>query len=278
MDFTRRQWLAATGSAAVLGTAGAASARAIQTKKVLFFTKSSGFQHSVIARQGEKLGHAERILTEIGKPAGFDVVCSKDGGMLNPDKIGQFDVIVFYTTGDLTKPGTDKQPPITTEGEAALYEAIKGGKGFMGMHCATDTFGSHRGKGGDDPYIEMIGGHFAGHDAQQQAKLMVNDAKFPGADAFAGGNDSFTLLDEWYGLKFLNKDMHPVFTQVTEGMKGPSYEGKPNYPSTWARRHGKGKVFYTSMGHREDVWENPKYQSLLVGALKWLTNQAEASV
>ena len=45
-------------------------------------------------------------------------------------------------------------------------------------------------------------------------------------------------------------------------MKGTTYE-RPNYPETWARMHGKGRVFYTSMGHREDVWENPMYQGLL---------------
>ncbi len=51
-----------------------------------------------------------------------------------------------------------------------------------------------------------------------------------------------------------------------------------NLPETWARMHGKGRVFYTSMGHREDVWENPKYQGLLVGALKWATGEVDAEI
>jgi type 1 glutamine amidotransferase len=58
-------------------------------------------------------------------------------------------------------------------------------------------------------------------------------------------------------------------------MKGKDYE-RPNYPQTWCRLHGKGKVFYSSMGHREDVWENVKYQQLLLGALQWVTGQVEA--
>ena len=42
--------------------------------------------------------------------------------------------------------------------------------------------------------------------------------------------------------------------------------------------HGKGRVFYTSMGHREDVWENPKYQGLLLGALGWATGKVDFDV
>ena len=75
-------------------------------KKVLFFTKSQGFQHSVIAhstKNPEKLAWAERILTEVGAKHGFDVTCSKDGTLFTPENLKQYDVIAFYTTGDLTK-------------------------------------------------------------------------------------------------------------------------------------------------------------------------------
>lgn len=276
MSLTRRELLLATSAGLLLpGTFGRALAqeKSGKPKKVLFFTKSSGFQHSVIARKGDDLSMAERILTELGKEHGFEVVASKDGRMFDPDKIGQWDAFAFETTGDLTKPGTDKTPPISEEGEKALYAAVKSGKGFMGMHCATDTFGHHRGKGADDPYIQMIGGQFTGHGAQQEALLTIADPNFPGTKLF--GTDSFRITDEWYGLKNLAKDMHVIFVQNTKGMQGRDY-ARPNYPETWARLHDKGRVFYTSMGHREDVWENEKYQKLLVEALRWITGQIEA--
>ena len=144
-DLNRRQWL---WPAARRGWVPASMGRVLAepkggTKKVLFFTKSSGFQHSVITRKGDKLGLAERILTEIGKEHGFEVVASKDGRLFEPDQIGQWDAFAFETTGDLTTPGTDKNPPISADGEKAFYDAIRAGKGFMGMHCATDTFGHH---------------------------------------------------------------------------------------------------------------------------------------
>lgn len=195
--------------------------------------------------------------------------------MFDPDKIGQWDAFVFYTTGDLTKPGRDGQPPISEPGLQAFFAAIEAGKGFVGLHCATDTFGVHRGRNGDDPYIKMIGGHFAGHGAQQLAKIEIADPKFPGVDGFGSG--SFELNDEWYGQKYLADDLHVILTQSTEKMKGKEYD-RGNYPETWARMQGKGRVFYTSMGHREDVWENPKFQGLLLGALAWTTGQVDADV
>lgn len=270
---TRRDWLAALGAAGLLGTSLGKAVRAAegQAKKVLFFTKSSGFQHSVIARKGDELGLAERILSEIGKAAGFEVVPSKDGRVFDPDKIGQWDAFVFCTTGDLTKEGTDKQPPMSPEGEQAFYEAIRGGKGFMGMHCATDTFGHHRNRGADDPYIKLIGGEFQSHGAQQAVKLDVADSSFPGVSPFG---KSFEINDEWYAQQHLADDLHVIIAHDTGTMKGWEYE-RPNFPQTWARHEGKGRVFYTSMGHREDVWENPNYQQLLIGALKWITGQAE---
>jgi hypothetical protein len=124
-----------------------------------------------------------------------------------------------------------------------------------------------------DPYIQMLGGEFSIHGAQQNAILHTIDPKFPGAEAFNGAR----FPEEWYSLKNFAPDLHVILSQECTGMKGPMYQ-RGNYPETWARRHGQGPVFYTSMGHREDVWENPLYQGLLIGALSWATGKVEASV
>ncbi len=278
----RRQALLA-GGAALLGMGTGALNRSFAAekssgKKVLFFTKSSGFQHSVITRKDGKLSLAERILTELGKEHGFEVVASKDGRLFDPDKIGQWDAFAFETTGDLTTPGTHKDgEPMSADGKKAFLDAIHDGKGFMGMHCATDTFHSPKG-GGIDPYIAMIGGEFIRHGAQQKSRIDVVDTQFPGAGAFGG---SFDIMDEWYALKNFPDDLHVIMVQNTKDMektKNNNVYDRPSFPETWARMHGKGRVFYTSMGHREDVWENPLYQGLLVGALGWITGKVDASV
>jgi type 1 glutamine amidotransferase len=280
MSLNRRQMLFATG-AAMLGASSLRRATAADKgspKKVLFFTKSSGFQHPVIARKDGKLSLAERILTEIGKEHGFEVVASKDGRLFDPDKIGQWDAFAFETTGDLTTPGDHKDgEPMSADGKKAFLDAIRAGKGFVGMHCATDTFHS---KGSElDPYIAMIGGEFITHGAQQVARLNVTDGRFPGVQPFGS---SFEINDEWYAMKDFQDDLHVILVQNTQDMektKGSNnvYD-RPSFPETWARMHGKGRVFYTSMGHREDVWENPLYQGLLIGALNWATGKVDASI
>ena len=85
------------------------------------------------------------------------------------------------------------------------------------------------------------------------------------------------MLEEWYALKNFAPDLHVILVQDNQGMHDLDYE-RPNFPATWARKHEKGRVFYTSMGHREDVWENPKYQGLLLGALGWATGRIDADV
>ena len=122
----------------------------------------------------------------------------------------------------------------------------------------------------------MIGGEFAGHGPkQEESTLEIVDDGFPGVKPF--GSKSFRITDEWYALKHLADDLHVILVQVTEGLTGPMYR-RPNFPETWARTHGKGRVFYTSMGHREDVWENPKYQGLLIGALNFVTGKVDADI
>ena len=270
----RRQLL--QSGVALLGAGSLAqllAASAAAPKKVLFFTKSSGFQHSVIARKGDELSHAEKILTDLGKEHGFEVVCSKDGRLFNPDVIGAWDAFVFETTGDLTKEGTDKTPPMSKDGEKALYDAVRSGKGFLGLHCGSDTFGHHRGMGADDPYIQMIGGEFAGHGAQQEATIDIVDPSYPGVKEL--GDKSFRITDEWYAQKNIADDLHVILVQNTTGMKGADYD-RPNFPQTWSRKHGQGRVFYSSFGHREDVWSNPKIQGLIVGGLGFVTGKIDA--
>jgi type 1 glutamine amidotransferase len=181
-----------------------------------------------------------------------------------------------------------KEPGMGDAGKAAFLEAIRDGKGFIAFHSGSDTFhskghphktgelmrdASEDGKDEFDPYIQMLGGEFIIHGAQQPAVLKTVDPKFPGAAAF----DNASFVEEWYSLKNFAPDLHVILTQHCESMKGPMYQRQP-YPETWARMHGKGRVFYTSMGHREDVWSKPEFQGLVVGALKWITGQIEVDV
>ena len=278
---TRRQMLAASGAALSLSAfpTGWTTAADAPKRKVLMFTRSQGFEHSVIKRSTpDKLGHAEQILTDLGAKNGFEVTCTKDGRVFLPENIAKYDAFFFYTTGDLTKEGGDKTPPMPAEGKIALLKAIAEGKGFLASHCGSDTFHSP----GDrfvtndkdkDPYIAMLGGEFIKHGAQQKAWMRLVDTKFPGAKDLK----DFEMMEEWYSLKNFAPDLHVILVNDTKEMKGFEYE-RPSFPATWARMHQKGRVFYTSMGHREDVWTNKTFQDLVLGGLAWASKNVDADV
>ena len=275
----------------VLAPALQAASSPPANKKVLFFSKSSGFEHDAIKTDDNPAhGYAFRVLKELGAKHNIDFTFSKDGSLFSKDYLAQFDAIFFYTTGDLTlaknSPAQgDGNPPMSAAGKAALLDAIANGKGFVGTHSAADTFHPPGNKDhgparyvsdGDnaDPYTKMIGTSFIKHDAQQKAHQIVADAKFPGMSAVPA---DFGPNEEWYSLKNFPSDLHVLLVQDTGTMQGPSYQRAP-YPSTWARMHGKGRVFYTSMGHRDDVWTNPVFQEVLMGGLNWALRRVDADV
>jgi len=280
----RRQFLRTTTAATLGGWAVTRTTHAAPpARRILFFSKSSGFEHSVISYKQGQPSYAEKQLTELGAKNNWAFTFSKDGSLFSPAYLAQFDALLFYTTGDLCSAGTDKQPPMTPEGKQALLDYVASGKGFVGSHSASDTFhtnneakkGPERYKNfgeAADPYVKMLGGEFIKHGAQQAAKMRVIDTKFPGFEKYGAG---FDLQEEWYSLKDFRKDIHVLLVQETETMKGIEYE-RPAYPATWARKHGQGRVFYTSMGHREDVWTNPIFQDILIGGISWAVGNFEA--
>ena len=254
-------------------------------RKVLFFSKSSGFEHSVIHRPEGELSFAEKLLQQWGPEESVEFTCSKDGSLFSPKYLDQFDAYFFYTTGDLTEAGTDKNPPLTPEGKKAFLDAIHQGKGFIGTHSASDSFHSPNYAHADtrykddppdqrDPYIVMLGGEFIIHGAQQHSRMIPIDRHFPGMEDFP---EDFRPLEEWYSLKNFAPNLHVILLQDTTGMKGPMYQ-RPPYPATWAHMYGRGRVFYTSMGHREDIWTNPVFKKLLFGGIHWATGSLPASV
>jgi len=285
--FNRRQFvqtgLVAAGSMTLPNLLFAAG-----KKSVLVFTKSSGWEHDVVKRVDGKLSIVEQAVTSLGEKHGFNVTASKDGGVFDSKDFHKYAAVLFFTTGDLTTVGTDKNPPISPKGKQALLDAIHGGLGFVGVHAASDTFHTQPDPEGgsnryiahgeqSDPYLRMLGGEFITHGSKprlQDANIIVNDPKFPGLE---GVGSHFTFNDEWYSLKDFRTDLHVILTIDTKGMSGKPYE-RPPYPMTWARMEGKGRVFYTAIGDRPENWSNPLFLNLLAGGIRWATGSAKASL
>ena len=182
---------------------------------------------------------------------------------MNAAALKTYDAVIFAnTTGDLPLP--DPQ---------AFVDWVKSGKGFIGVHSATDTFPKFQ------PYLDMIGGQFKTHGAQVEVDVINQDAKFPGCSHSPA---NWKVFDEIYQLKgFERTNVHGMLTLD----KHPNNKSPGGYPIAWCSNYGKGRVFYTSLGHREDVWDaNYKddkgerknapdvavmFQQHLLGGIKW---------
>jgi type 1 glutamine amidotransferase len=290
-----------TGLSAFAGAADTA-----KPKRLLLVTHSGGFMH-------DSIGVAEQVLKEIGPKNGFEVTCfrftgdpdakvkvggkevsalqaysdkyrtttgekGKPGeevtkaqcGHINAETLKNYDVVLFFTTG---KKGDQFGPAMTPDEEKELVEWVKAGHAFTGTHCATDTMYTPL-------YGELIGALFQIHPAQQKVRLKIEDPKHPAAKGFTDGTEYF---DEWYIFRdkpysdeapYGRDRLHVILSMYPDSFK-PNYVRKDNdYAISWCREVGKGKVFYTSMGHRRETWRDPHFQESLIGGLKWATGQA----
>jgi len=222
-------------------------------KKLLIVTVTKGFRHSSI-------GTAEKILGQLANEKnGFAVDYVRNesdmASKMTPDALRQYDGFIFAnTTGVLPLP--DKK---------AFLNEIKGGKIFVGMHSASDTF--HAANTNDvDPYIEMLGGEFHGHGQQAGVECLVQDRKHPATKHL--GESYCIEQEEMYLMKHYNSDGKNHELLVLD--KHPNHKQQlGHFPVAWCKEYGKGRVFYTSLGHREDVWENKRYQQHILGGIRW---------
>ncbi len=259
--------------------------------RVLYFTKSAGYEHSVVKWANSQPGssYSERVLTALSGEHNFVLTFSKDAALFSPEYLARFDVIMFYTSGDLFSVGQDGAPAMTPAGKQALFDAIAGGKGFVGLHSASDTFHTFEHGGGNpadrhnryknhgeesDPFVQFLGGEFINHGAQQVATVRVTDPAFPG---MRGLGEKLSVMEEWYSLKEFAPNLHATLVMDTQGMEGVDYQ-RPPYPLAWARSHGKGRVYCNAMGHREDIWDNPKFQEMIIGAIEWAGGRKTADL
>jgi type 1 glutamine amidotransferase len=261
---------------------------AAEKRSVLLFTKSSGWEHDVVKTKDGNPSIVERAVRELGAKHGFEVTATKDGRILDSKEFRAHSALLFFTTGDLTTPGTDKQPPMSESGKQAMLAAVHDGLGFVGVHAASDTFHTKpdpedrsnryvaHGEQ-SDAYLRMLGGEFIVHGSEprlQTADLIVNDANFPG---LGGVKSPVAFNEEWYSLKDLVPDIHVILTLDTKGMQGECYQ-RPAYPVTWARMDGKGRVFYTAMGDRPENWQDTFFLNVLGGGIRWSIGDAKATL
>ena len=251
-------------------------------KKLLFLTHAGLYKHT-------SLGPAEKAVIELGKAGGFDVTTVEgykqeaeklDFSFFTPEYLAGFDGLMMMTNGNL---------PMTDGQKKALLDFVRSGKGFVGAHCASLTFYNY------PEFGDMLGGYYRRSVLQNRiGVLKVEDPNHPATKMLGA---SWPLVDEFYHfgtapwdparpkdnidvlfgnhipMGFTRDRVHVLLSLDTAKT---SIEGMPDvvkggdYPQSWTREYGKGRSFYTSLGHRDDIWSNdPVFRAHINGGIRW---------
>jgi type 1 glutamine amidotransferase len=223
--------------------------------RMLLVSQSAGFQHGSVTRKEGQLSPAERAMTDLGISSNlFRVDCTQDAGSITREQLDNYDIVMFYTTGDL---------PFADDVRDYLFNdwVKQKGHGFIGAHSAADTYHNY------EPYWEMLGGTFNGHPwgSNQTVTITVHDPNHPISKPWG---DEFEITDEIYRFKHWQPEKVRVLMSLN--MAKTALKEPYHVPIAWVKQYGEGKVMHMSLGHREDVWTNPKYMESLLGGIKWI--------
>jgi len=236
-------------------------------KRLLVIGDEKGFRHEAIT-------HAMATIDRLGKQTGlWDTHIRTDTEPLtkrkleyNAKNLNDFDAVLFYTGGTLAMDDQQK---------ADFLSFIRDdGKGFIGVHSATITNVKW------PEYGEMIGGYFDQHPwGTFDAPIVVEDPSFPGMKQWPR---AFTLNDEIYQMKMFSRENTRVLMRLDASKLDLTnklvHREDRDFAVAWAKMYGKGRVFYTTLGHVESNWDKPEMQTMFVEALKWVFRLVDADV
>jgi uncharacterized protein (TIGR03437 family) len=227
-----------------------------QTKRVLYLTHSAGYRH-------DSIDVSKRVLAELAAKSGkLEVVSTEDLSAISESALRQFDAVFFFTSGELA---------LSSDQKAALLAFIRGGKGFGGVHSATDTLYTW------PEYGELIGGYFDGHPWVQEVTVDVEDPDNPFTKHLAS---SFKVIEEIYQFRAFSRERVRVLMTLDTGSVDLRAAGvnrtDEDFALAWIRPYGNGRVFYTALGHFDGTWLDPRFQTMFLNALLWITAQNEA--
>ena len=232
----------------------------IHLKHVLVIGETKGFEHDSISA-------AMAAIYDMGKQSGLwdtelrtdtELLTKKDLGSRNAKNLNYFDLIVFAsTTGELDMDDSQKADMLSF-----IHDD---GKGFVGIHAALDTNYKW------PEYGEMIGGWFDQHPWMTfNAPIINEDPDFPAVRHFP---KEFTKFDEIYQPKSWSRDKVNVLLSLDPtrlDYNNPRvHRNDHDFAVAWSKMYGKGRVFYSTLGHTEESWEDPDIRKMYFEAIKW---------
>jgi type 1 glutamine amidotransferase len=226
--------------------------------RLLMVTHSGGYEHEVVRRpEGGGLSTAERVVAELARRSGrFEVThvaTTAELAALTVAVVRAHQALLFFTTGEL---------PLGPAVRQAIFERVREGAGFIGVHSATDTWFAV------PEYRQLVGATFDGHPWHGRVRIVVEDRTHPATRHLGEG---FEISDEIYQFRDWSQEGKHVLLSIDnnsiDASKGKRADN--DYAVAWVRDEGQGRVFYTSLGHGEEVWHDPRYQQHIVGGIAW---------
>lgn len=249
---SRGLYAAALWAALIIAACGSDSAPASPTNiapapqgginaRVLMLTATAGFRHDSIPT-------AMTTMRSLGAAGGFTVDATENLSSLNVAALAPYDVIMFaMTSGEL---------PLTPDQQSALIGFVQSGRGFIGVHSATDTLYEW------PDYGRLVGAYFKEHPWTQRAIVVVEDPSHP---SMMRVPSSFTLMEEFYTFRENPRGR----VQVLMRLDAASVGAAGDYPLAWAQPFGSGRAYYNALGHFPETWRDDRFQQQMTGAVRW---------
>ena len=208
--------------------------------RVLMLTATAGFRHDSIAT-------AQDVMSSLASAGGFTVSATEDLARVSATGLANVDVVMFaLTSGELV---------LSEPQRAALIDAIRGGKGFVGIHSATDTLREW------PDYGRLVGAYMTDHPWTQSARVIVEEPSHPAS----GAREPFSIEEEFYVFA---ENPRP-FVQVLMRLDAASVGAVGDFPLAWTQGFGSGRAYYNALGHFASTWRDMRFQSQLTAAIRW---------
>ena len=210
---------------------------------VLVFTRTTGFRHASI-------DDGVAAIRRLGASHGFSVDATEYPEQVKDAVLGRYRAVVFLsTTGE----------PLGPPQQAALERWVEAGGGWIGVHAAADAFY-------DWPwYGELVGAWFRRHPPVQRATVRVTDRGHPSTASLPA---AWPRTDEWYDFRTNPRGRVQVLATVDES----TYQGGgmgDDHPVAWAHEQGRGRAWYTALGHTEASWSEQRFLAHILGGIRW---------
>jgi type 1 glutamine amidotransferase len=216
---------------------------------ILVFSKTAAYRH-------ESIPDGIRALEELGDELGLTVSKTEDASAFTDERLARFDAVVFLmTTGDV----------LDAEQEAAFERFMKKGKGYVGIHSASDTEY-------DWPfYGNLVGAYFQSHPEIQRASYAVEDRTHPATRDLPS---PWIRTDEHYSFRSNPRAKVRVLVSLDEKSYDAGKDAMGDHPVVWCQElEGGGRSFYTALGHTREAYSDPVFRKHLASAIAWAASR-----